>query len=301
MDRRGYIGSGDIAAICGLNPWGTAYDVWEQKIAEEVIEKDSPILRRGKRMEGTIILTLQEEFDFFILERNIRNQHAKYPFLWAESDFTYRVQNTDAELDGHGEAKSIGHGWDSWGPSGSQEVPAGYIAQIMFAMAVNGLREATVAALMGVDDMRLYRFDYDPEIGEGLIEKAVNFWGQHVLAKTAPPSQTIDDTKKMLSRYQGFTWEASESALKIAENLKATKRTIKLMEAEKDSQEKAFMDALLGAAQLHGADASGDDTFHILGPDGRKVATYSKVDRKGYMVESTTYRQLRFSAVKGEK
>ena len=48
-DRRGYIGSSDIAAIIGLSPFKTAYEVWEEKVADSWEETDNPILRRGRR------------------------------------------------------------------------------------------------------------------------------------------------------------------------------------------------------------------------------------------------------------
>lgn len=212
-DRRQFVGSSDIAAIIGLSPFKTAYEVWEEKTAPTWEEEDSPILRRGRRAEPFLLETLKGEFDVWVDQANVIFEHPTFPFLRCQCDFTYHV---DDEHLGHGEIKSVGFNRGEWGEAGSQDVPAYYVAQVMFGMQVNGMREATIWGCFGFDDIRPYRFEFDPETGQALEDAAVNFWQNHVVPRVPPASQTAEDSQKILARFKGFTWEASDEALAIA-------------------------------------------------------------------------------------
>lgn len=296
-DRRGFIGSSDIAAIIGLSPFKTAYELWEEKTADTWEESDNPILRRGRRAEPFLLETLKSEFDVWVLEANARATEPDYPFLQAESDFTYAINGDKSQI-GHGEIKSVGFNRGEWGEAGSQDVPPYYLAQTMFAMACNGYREATIWGCFGFDDIRPYRFDFDREAGEALISAAVNFWKNHVIPKVPPATKTADDCRKVLARFQGFTWEATPEALQAALELKNVKRSIKLLKAEEDGAEKKFLDHLIGAADVYGVVPSETKNITILAPGGQKFAIWNEQHRSAYEVKACDFRVLRFAGGK---
>lgn len=301
MDRRSYIGSSDIAAVLGISPWKTPVDLYFEKIAEDTpLDNDTAILRRGRRLEPVILEILQEDFDFWVVDRNRRIVHPEFSFLAAEQDFVYSaiVSPDGGRMDAHGEIKSVGFNRAGWGESGSQEVPSYYIAQAMYASAIAQAPELTVAASFSFDDTRTYRFDYDAVLGDALIEKARSFWVDHVLAKVPPAAITADDTKTLLKRYGSFDWQASEQALRIAGEATALRRSIKLLEAEQDAKDKALLDCLYSAAQVHGVEGEEFKKAQILGADGKPVATLSEISRKGYEVKATTFTTLRFAKEK---
>lgn len=310
-DRRTFIGSSDIAAIIGISPWRTAWDVFEEKTADAPEEHDSPILRRGRRAEPYLLETLKSEFDVWVIRANVRSVHPKYPFLQAESDFTYVIDGTHVTEElklltsfddyggrvniGHGELKSVGFNRGEWGEAGSQDVPPYYLAQAMFAMHVNQLPEATIWGCFGFDDIRPYRFEYDAETGMALEAAAVAFWTNHVIPRVPPPTKTVEDCRKALAKYQGFTWEASESALGSAARIQAIKRTIKLAQTALMEEEKTILDEMLSAAETYGVTEAETGKFTILGPDGKRFATYNKQERAGYEVKPTSFYVLRFA------
>jgi putative phage-type endonuclease len=298
MDRRGYIGSSDIAAILGISPWKTPYQLWLEKTSEQKPEDfDSPVLKRGRRVEPYICELLEQDRGVWIVDRNVRVQHPEYDFLWAESDFTYAIDDeplTGLANLGHGECKSVGWNGEGWGPEGSQEVPPYYLAQVYFALACNGLREATVAAAFSYDELRTCRFESEPEIQAELVKQAVNFWNNHVLAGVPPPAKTLEDSKLILERFSGFTWEASEEASAIAQVIRQYKDQAKTALALANEHEKAFLDLMITAASVHGVTPEGTKNFKAIGPDGKSIATYSTITRKGYTVGETTYKQLRW-------
>ena len=317
MDRRGYIGSSDIAAIIGLSPFKTAYEVWEEKTADTWEESDNPILRRGRRAEPFLLETLKGEFDVWVIDANQRVEHPEFSFLRAESDFRYVIDGegvpdgTLPELPawggtqniGHGEIKSVGFNRGEWGESGSQDVPPYYLAQAMFAMQINKLPEATIWGCFGFDDIRPYRFDFDPEAGKALEDAAVNFWKNHIVPKVPPATKTAEDCKKVLARFQGFTWEATAEALQAAQELKNVKRSIKLLVAEEESKTKAFLDHLILAAEVYGIAPSESKNVTILAPGGAKFATWNEQHRASYTVKETDFHVLRFAGAgkKGEE
>jgi predicted phage-related endonuclease len=47
--RRGGIGGSDVAAILGVSPWRTEFDVWASKVAPDVVpERDSAEFQRDR-------------------------------------------------------------------------------------------------------------------------------------------------------------------------------------------------------------------------------------------------------------
>jgi putative phage-type endonuclease len=311
VDRRQFIGSSDVAAIIGLSPFKTPYEVWEEKVAEIPVEEDSAILRRGRRAEPFLIETLKSEFNVWVHQANVVHHHPDYPFLRAQSDIIYVIDPdlVDAEFPevhpdpnrGHGEIKSVGFNRGEWGEADSQDVPAYVLAQVMFALACNELSEATIWGCFGFDDIRPYRFPYDAEAGEALVDAAVKFWTNHVVPRVPPPTTTTEDCRRALERFQGFTWEASPMARALAVELREAKLNIKIAESVKDRLEKAFLDELLGAAEIHGIQPNETRNISIL-VCGEKFATYNLQHRKGYEVKETDFRVLRFAGgKKGEQ
>ena len=311
-DRRGFIGSSDIAAIIGLSPFKTSYEVWEEKTALTWEESDNPILRRGRRAEPFLLETLKGEFDVWVIDANQRVVHPSYDFLRAESDFRYVIDGAgvpDGTLPdlpewggpgniGHGEIKSVGFNRGEWGEANSQDVPPWYLAQAMFALACNGCPETTIWGCFSFDDIRPYRFDFDPEAGEALIQAAVNFWRNNVVPRIPPATKTVEDCKKVLARFQGFTWEATSEALAVIERLKGTRQSLKLLKAEEDAQTKELLDHLISAADVYGIVPSETKNVTILAAGGGKLATWNEQHRNAYEVKATDFRVLRFSGGK---
>jgi predicted phage-related endonuclease len=93
-DRRGFIGGSDVAAIFGLSPWQTPYDLWEQKTATEFVApmiepKREKMFRRGKRLEPWVVEMLEDERGIYVVRRNQIYYDAEFPWMRCEIDFEY--------------------------------------------------------------------------------------------------------------------------------------------------------------------------------------------------------------------
>jgi putative phage-type endonuclease len=306
-DRTRFLGGSDIAAILGISPWSTAYDVWLEKTGQPKDFSD-PMrerrFRRGQRMEPLIIEMLQEEHDLWVTDRNTRWYHPEHPFLAAQIDFEYRVNPEfglpalDDRFDiGNGEVKSVDpRAAFEWGPDGSQEIPAHYAAQVMFGLAVTGRAEATVAALIG-DDLRVYRFERDEELCAALVKMAVGFWTENVGKLIPPPPQSKQDAAAMVKRFAGLSIEAGEelqALLGVWQSLRTQRLQI---EKDERSAEQSVLDAILIAAEAHGVPQDDPDKVFVLS-GGRQLASWNLQRRKGYVVKDCEFRVLR---LKGEK
>lgn len=303
-DRSLFLGSSDIAAILGISPWATAYDVWLEKTeletANEIAEHEhAKRLRRGQRMEPVIIEMLQEERDVWVTSRNHRDYSDAFSFLSCQVDYVYATAcpcDFSVMQTGHGEVKSVDpRAAHEWGPDGSQEVPAHYAAQIMYALGVKPRPEATITALIG-DDLRCYRFERDEELCAALIQKAVDFWNNHVIPRIPPPPQTKADAAALVRKFAGFSFEASDSLKAALAVLRDVKVKVKSLAHEAEAAEMAVLELLAISISAHGE--VGDAAKFTVIEGGKSIATWNLQKRDGYIVKPTEFRVLRLGKEK---
>lgn len=295
-DRSLYLGSSEIAAIIGLSPWKTAYEVWESKrpgfVPAYEPEDKAKRLSRGKRFEPVILDQYQEESGVWITALNTRYIDGEYPFITCEVD-AEQTEESSGEIS-NVEIKSVA-AFDShnWGPSGTDEIPAYYAAQVMFTMMVTGRKQAIVAALIGLDDLRTYVINRDEDLIAYIRDKAVGFWMNHVVADIPPAIQSKDDALKMVSRFSGVTVEADEDTRMALDRLQSAKAEKKVLEEECDKLE----------LKIHTAFANGTEgepgKALLVDSAGNQLASWNIQNRDGFTVQPTSFRVLRIKKQKG--
>ncbi len=125
QDRRGVLGGSDIASILGVSPFRSAYEVWEEKTAEEFVPpfvepEREKLYRRGKRLEPWVMEMLEEEQGIKIWRRNQRYIDPEYPFMTCEIDFEY----WDDEGLNNGDIKTVSpFAAGDWGSEDTDEFP----------------------------------------------------------------------------------------------------------------------------------------------------------------------------------
>jgi putative phage-type endonuclease len=285
MNRQGFIGGSDIAAILGVSPWKTAYELWEEKTSgwqQASSEARDKVLNRGKKLEPIVIEMLQEEKDVWVLERNQIHIDPEHPFLRAEIDFEYVIDGSlgamvsAPENIGNGDVKTV-HPFAAkdWGEEGTDEFPVYYAAQFQFGLMVTGRQTCMVAALIGADDLRVYDIQRDEEIISHIRKVAVDFWFNNIANRVPPPIQTSEDAAKMLRRFQGFTLEADEATQRELRIIKGIKAAEKLLEAKREASELRVKSALVSAAVNKGVEGE-PAKFAIVGGDGKPLMTWNE-------------------------
>lgn len=314
MERRGFLGGSDMAAVLGISPWKTPYELWEQKLGMEEETEDSEqkvkVLNRGKRLEPVVMEMLQDEYDLTIIARNGVYFDGEYPWMRSEIDFEYSYDHPDlaegAQLVGNGDVKTVHpYAAKDWGETLTDEVPAYYVAQFQWGMMITGAKVCAVAALIGADDLRMYYVQRDEEIIAMLRERAIDYWFNHVLAEVPPPMKTSADADRMLAKFSGVTVVAPEDVKRAIRYLKGVKAAEKRLELKRDEFETAV--------KLTLAMATKDETggkYLLVDEAGKKLASWnpqstSRVSAKkvkelhpdivGEVTETSTFRVLRLA------
>ena len=294
MDRREYLGGSDIGCIFGVSPWKSALDLYEEKIAETYIEPQieperEKLFRRGKKLEPWVMELLEEERGITIFKRNQRYTDPVCPWMACEIDFEY----TDIEGLCNGDVKTISpFAAGDWGAQGTDEFPLSYCLQFMWGMMITDRPKCLVAALIGADDLRVYEVRRDEELIAEIRRRATEFWQENVQKRIPPAPQTVDDTRKLLSKFGGFAIPADDTVLESLRRLREVKTAEKELKKLKDQYEQEVQRWLLIQAQLVGA---GDDTkkFVINDCTGKRTASLSYQHREGYTVGATDFWVLR--------
>ena len=253
-ERRKGIGGSDIAAILGMNPWKTAYRVYQEKRKEVEDWQGNEATDWGKRQEPIIRQWYSDTTGRPVRLPDKLIYHAKYPFMLASLDgFT-----DDKRIV---EIKTARSGKD-WGEPGTNEIPDYYALQVQHYMVVTGLEVADVPVSIAGGSPSLYEVPADPDLQKMIIEAEADFW-QRVVEGRPPAPQTYADAVQRFGKSAAIgAVVASDGALTGVDELRAVRDRLKELETiEEDIKGRLII--FLGEV---------GDT--LVGPDGKPLATY---------------------------
>lgn len=275
-ERKHHIGSSDMAAILGLDPFRTAYDVWLQKkgrlIDDSPEEPDGRDPRyAGNRLEGGVLDFAEDR-----LGPLIRNCPRKV-------EGTPLMVNTDALVAATSdpvEVKTVGlfgrlRDDEWWGEDGTQnQVPDRVIVQAHAHMLAWDRDVCHVPALIGGRGFVLLSVTLDHRIIDVICRRAADFWQKNVLADV-PPS----DSHASLEIVKLVRREPKKVVAVDPELVRAwleAKAASKAADEDKEKAEAAMITAL------------GDAEAGLCGELG--AITYYEQQRKEYVSKATAFR-----------
>lgn len=231
MDRKGFIGGSDVAAILGVSPWKSPLQLYLEKTGEyreEITPERQRIFDRGHRWEPVVVEMMLDELSdrghaVDVVARNARYQDAECPFLAAEIDLELMVDGERM----NGEIKTV-HPFaaKAWGEPGTDEIPIYYAAQVMHGLMVRPRKRAIVAALIGVDDLRIHWIDRDDETIAAIRARELEFW-QRIQDGNPPPAETEADIRWLYRTDTGEAMEADSELLELCSELARAKAAAK--------------------------------------------------------------------------
>lgn len=264
MDRSSYIGSSDAPSVLGVSPWKSQFMLYQEKIgafSEDVTPAKQRLFDRGHRWEPVVVEMVVDEMrerghDVQIIGRNQRYHDAELPFLAAEIDLELLIDGEEC----NSEIKTV-HPFAAkdWGEEGTDEIPIYYAAQVMHGLMVNRRQRSIVAALIGVDDLRIHQIERDEETIAGIRAKELAFW-RRVQDRNPPDPETAADVKWLYAKDAGEVAEADDELLRLIGELRFQKTTAKHAEAAIDLISTQIKLAMGNAA--------------LLLRDGRPIATW---------------------------
>lgn len=191
------VGSSEIAAIAGVNPWKTAHDVYLEK--RGLVERQPTTLRQriGQIAEHLIADLYVEETGANIeskAQADARGTltHPAHPWIVATPDRLVLDAPRVVEI------KWVG--WRLAGAWGADEdgIPDYVRTQAEWLMATTGCDECDVPAILGGEEFRIYRVRRNVALFERLRAIGERFWFEHVLPGAPPPVDGSENATAML-------------------------------------------------------------------------------------------------------
>jgi len=197
--RRKRITGTDPARILGLSPYGSAWDVWNDKhgVRQTYSPTKLALFARGRREESRTL----EDYAEATRDRVVGPlgmMMVDGPDLTSATPDSFLLARPGAvgrDGWGLGEAKSSREAWD-WGPSGfvidrwtpdaAEVVSEDYAAQVYLQLAATGLKWARLIVKIGMDDLRWYTIHADPVIQREIVQRCRSWFERCILGNETP-------------------------------------------------------------------------------------------------------------------
>ena len=253
-ERRKGIGGSDVAAILGLNPWKTAYQVYQEKRKEIEAWQGNDATDWGKRMEPAIRQWYSDTTGRCVRLPDKILYNSKHPFMLASLDgFTDDRRVVEIKTARSGK---------NWGEPRTNEIPDYYALQCQHYLATTGFKVADVVVSIGGGSPDLYEIPEDRELQEMIIDAEADFW-QRVVDGNPPDPVTYADAIQRFGRSaaEGIV-VASDEAIHAVNKLRTVQGEIsKLKVAEEEIKGKLII-------------ALGEMGDTLVLSDGTRLITY---------------------------
>ena len=278
------IGSSDVSAICGLNPYRTAYQVWAEKVGIAEPFAGNEATEIGLALEPVIADLYAKRTAYLVDPVAKMFFHKDYPWMTSTPDRFVTRETTK----GLGEIKNVG--WrmvKEWEDDNTPD-HAHLQAQSQLLVTNSEVQQfefCDVIAMLGGRELVWRTVEPDLSVQARLIEILCQFW-ELVQTKTPPPLVAEDaEAIKLLypNAQAGLEIALPEEAEFLFEQRAKAMEQIKTATSLKDEAETKIK-ALLGNAERG---------------KGKKFAvSWKNQTRAAHMVKESTFRKLTVTEVK---
>lgn len=227
------IGASEIAAVAGLNPYASPWDVWLRKTGQAPdVEQNEP-MEWGNRLEPAIRQKYVDQTKEVVEVPSASVFHNVIPWARATPDgvalapFRGKLATWKHLL----QCKNVG----TWVERAWKEAPPAYVQlQEQWELFVTNLQRADVAVLIGGNDFRVYSIYRDDALVNDLVSIASDFW-ERCRSRVAPE---IDDSDACRDHFVGRLKKADAIELVADEQNEALFAEWKLLHAQQKAGEK---------------------------------------------------------------
>lgn len=269
--RAGRLGGSDMAAVLGRSPWVSPYRLWHLKNGTVQDSETTDAQARGHYLEDGI-------------RRWWSDQHPEYEVhtggTYVHRERDYQLANPDGLLvhDGRAvgllEVKTDGQDeGDTWGKSGTDEIPLYYRTQIQWYMDTVGVDVAHVAVLTARLEFRHYTVRYDATDAAILRHRAEVFLDSLMFGEAPSLDEhksTYETVRQLHPHIDGLDTEltfdeaaaycAAKNALESAKDRELYERSV-LAERMGTARRARYLDMTIATRQSR----SGGDPFVVAG------------------------------------
>lgn len=221
----------DAGAICGLNPYVSAFQVYQDKITKETENQDNESMRQGRDLEEYVAQRFVEETGFRVRRANAIFQNEEHPIMLADFDRLIVGQNAGLEC------KTVSpYSVDKWS---DEAIPIHYQMQVQHYLATSGYDCWYIAALILGKDFMIRKIERDEEMIQYLITIEERFWNKNVMKQIMPdPDGTKNCSEQIAKLYFKSDGRKTVDLYGVDEMLNRREELTQLidrMEAEKAS------------------------------------------------------------------
>lgn len=191
--RKQGIGGSDAGAVCGLNPYRTAIEVYQDKRSEEVEEFDNEAMRQGREFEAYVAKRFEEATGKKVRRANAMFYDEKNPFMLADVDRMVVGENTGLEC-----KTASPYMADKWKDG---KIPLSYQIQCYHYMSVCNADAWYIAVLIYGRDFKYYKLERDEEMIADLVRIEKDFWEQYVLKGQIPSPDGSKIADSVIAEY----------------------------------------------------------------------------------------------------
>lgn len=264
-ERRKGIGASDTAAVMGISPWRTAFQVYQEKRKEVKDWQGNAAADWGTRMEPAIRQWYSDTTGRSVRLPDKIMYHKDYPFMLATLD-GYTDDRRVVEI----KTARSGHGW---GEPGTNEIPDYYAVQVQHQMVVTGFEVADVPVSIAGGSPVLYEVPANPEVQQLIIEACTEFW-QRVIDGNPPEPVTFSDA---VARFGKVSTAGDVPATDVDRQRVMDLRTIQEKLTELKSQEEDLKGKLIISM--------GEKGDALITPEGVPLVTY-KIAKGRVMIDT---------------
>jgi len=235
--RRTGLGGSDMAAVMGLNPYKSAYELWAEKsgLIDPPDLSDDDLIWFGQQSEElhAKYFARRMGLQLGVVEETVR--HPQMPFLMAHPDRFIVGESAGLELkttDSFGLKRE-------WGEEMTDEIPQHYLPQVHQYMLLQDWDRMYVSVLVD-RDVHVYLVRRNKH-WDGAIEEAAHvFWNDYVLPGVAPDMRydrvTLGALKRVYSNVQPMTGVIANKRIEALATLKwSTAERVKELNLQSDA------------------------------------------------------------------
>ena len=189
--KKGITGT-DAGAITGMNPYVSAFQVYQDKRSDVTEDTDNESMRQGRDLEEYVAQRFSEETGLKVRKANAIYQSDTSSIMLA--DFDRLIAGQSAGL----ECKTVSpYSSDKWKDGA---IPPHYQMQAQHYLAVSGFDTWYIAALIFGREFIIRKIDRDEELIRHLTQIEERFWTENVCAGVMPDPDGTKNCSEQLSK-----------------------------------------------------------------------------------------------------
>lgn len=187
------LGGSDAGAVCGLNPYRTALEVYHDKTSGNIGDVDNEAMRQGREFEEYVAMRFTEASGKKVRRANFMFYDERNPFMLADVDRMVVGENAGLEC-----KTASPYMEDRWKDG---KIPLSYLVQCHHYMSVCNADAWYIAVLIYGRQFIWHKIERDEEMTADLVRVEKDFWENYVLKKTLPEPDGSELCDSVIAEY----------------------------------------------------------------------------------------------------